>query len=81
MGIEGWRRKAQDRALCSTGCQRSRRAIAPSDDDDDDLLNAALNDILLYLSILFSYAIYNHNTSIKYKHLSSNTFFFSVCQQ
>ena len=85
MGIEGWRRKAQDRDQCSTGRQRSRRDIAPSGGDDDDyddnLLNAALNDILLYLSILFSYAIYNHNTSIKYKHLSSNTFFFSVCQQ
>jgi hypothetical protein len=38
MGMEGWRRKAQERPVeaNSTGGQGSRRAVAPSDDDDDD---------------------------------------------
>jgi hypothetical protein len=36
MGIEGWRRKAQDRPVeaNSTGGQGSRRAVAPSGDHD-----------------------------------------------
>ena len=39
MGIEGWRRKAQDRPVeaNSTGDQGSRRSVAPSDDDDNFL--------------------------------------------
>jgi hypothetical protein len=39
MGIEGWRRKAQDRDQWeekSTGGQGSRRAVAPSNDDDEE---------------------------------------------
>jgi hypothetical protein len=34
MGIEGWRRKAQDREANSTGGQGSHRAVTPSDDDE-----------------------------------------------
>ena len=36
MGIEGWRRKAQDRGQWRRTAQEAK-AVAPSDDDDDVL--------------------------------------------
>jgi hypothetical protein len=51
MGIEGWRRKAQDKRPVeanSTGSQGSRRAVAPSEDDDAD--NDSLGFVLFNTS-------------------------------
>jgi hypothetical protein len=56
VGIEGWRRKAQDRGpveVNSTGGQDSRRAVAPSDDNDDE----SLDYFFLHLDILVLFLI------------------------